>query len=88
MSWRGRVAIVTGASSGIGLAVARAMAARGARVALVARTEGKLDALARELGADRVASFLTPRLFARVRPVLERVGARNKRRFIERKGGA
>ncbi|APR77919.1 short-chain dehydrogenase/reductase SDR [Minicystis rosea] len=57
MDWRERVAIITGASSGIGLEVARAMAARGARVALVARTAANLDALVRELGADRAASF-------------------------------
>lgn len=57
MNCLGRVAIVTGASSGIGLSVARAMTTRGARVALVARTEGKLDALARELGTERAASF-------------------------------
>jgi short-subunit dehydrogenase len=57
MTWLGKVAIVTGASSGIGLAVARALATRGARVALVARTAGKLDALEQELGGDRAASF-------------------------------
>jgi short-subunit dehydrogenase len=46
----GRVAIVTGASSGIGLSVARAWAARGGQVALVARTEKKLEAAARDIG--------------------------------------
>jgi len=55
--WQGRVAIVTGASSGIGLAVARALVHRGARVALVARTAAKLESLARDFGADRAASF-------------------------------
>jgi short-subunit dehydrogenase len=57
MDWDGKVAIVTGASSGIGLAVARALAGRGARVALIARTPEKLDAHVRELGEDRAASF-------------------------------
>jgi hypothetical protein len=37
--------------------VARAVVSRGARVALVARTVERLEALARELGADRAASF-------------------------------
>jgi short-subunit dehydrogenase len=37
--------------------VARAFTAKGARVALVARSAGKLEALASELGADRAASF-------------------------------
>jgi hypothetical protein len=52
-----RVAIVTGASSGIGLAVARSLCARGARVALVARSEDKLAAIAAELGSERAVSF-------------------------------
>src|SRR5262245_17017218 len=52
-----KVAIVTGASSGIGLAVARKLVARGTRVALVARSRDKLFAIARELGAERAESF-------------------------------
>jgi short-subunit dehydrogenase len=46
---------VTGASSGIGLAVARALVNRGARVALVARTASTLDAVVSELGENAVA---------------------------------
>ncbi len=57
MDWKGKVGIVTGASSGIGLSVARAIARRGGRVAVVARTRDKLDSLVRELGAERAASF-------------------------------
>jgi short-subunit dehydrogenase len=57
MNWSGRVAIVTGASSGIGSAVAQDFVSRGVRVALVARTAGKLEELAARLGADRAASF-------------------------------
>ena len=46
----GRRAIVTGGSKGIGLATARALAAEGARVAVVARGVEALDAAAREIG--------------------------------------
>jgi NAD(P)-dependent dehydrogenase (short-subunit alcohol dehydrogenase family) len=44
-----RVVVVTGASAGVGRAVARAFAARGDRVALVARGETGLDAVADEV---------------------------------------
>ncbi|HEX9107203.1 MAG TPA: SDR family NAD(P)-dependent oxidoreductase, partial [Longimicrobiales bacterium] len=46
----GTVALVTGASSGIGEASARALARDGAAVALVARRRERLETLAREIG--------------------------------------
>jgi NADP-dependent 3-hydroxy acid dehydrogenase YdfG len=45
----GAVALVTGASSGIGEATARALAERGAAVAIAARRKSRLDGLAREI---------------------------------------
>jgi short-subunit dehydrogenase len=45
----GKVAIVTGASSGIGLATARLLARHGAKVALVSRSKEKLEKLSAEL---------------------------------------
>jgi short-subunit dehydrogenase len=49
MKLKDKVAIVTGASSGIGLATARLIAKQGAKVALVSRSREKLERLATEL---------------------------------------
>lgn len=48
---KGKVALVTGASSGIGEAAARALAQRGAAVTLVARSEERLGFIVREISA-------------------------------------
>jgi NAD(P)-dependent dehydrogenase (short-subunit alcohol dehydrogenase family) len=54
----GRVALVTGASSGLGAAIARALAGAGARVAVAARREDRLAALADEVGGLAVGCDL------------------------------
>jgi 3-oxoacyl-[acyl-carrier protein] reductase len=50
----GMTALVTGASGGIGSAIARALAAQGARLALSGSNEAKLAAFAGEVGGDHV----------------------------------
>ncbi|MFV0130989.1 SDR family oxidoreductase [Streptomyces sp. HMX112] len=50
----GRVAIVTGASRGIGYGIAQALVARGDRVCITGRGEEALEEAVERLGADRV----------------------------------
>jgi 3-oxoacyl-[acyl-carrier protein] reductase len=55
----GRACVVTGASRGIGLATARMLAAEGARVMLIARDRGAVEAAARECGGEPLALDIT-----------------------------
>src|SRR2546423_9457791 len=47
----GRVALVTGASKGLGRGIASALVAEGARVAIASRSRERIDAAAEEIGA-------------------------------------
>jgi 3-oxoacyl-[acyl-carrier protein] reductase len=56
---RGATALVTGATRGIGLAIARELAAEGVRVAVAARTEADVQRVAAEIGGVAAAADLT-----------------------------
>ena len=52
MSLEGKVVLVTGGSSGIGLGIAKELASRGAKVIITGRQNAKLNAAVKEIGGD------------------------------------
>ncbi|MCP4808527.1 MAG: SDR family NAD(P)-dependent oxidoreductase [Proteobacteria bacterium] len=72
----GRVALVTGASSGIGAAIARCLCEDGLRVVLAARRLDRLLALAEELGPDAHAMQVDLRDEASILTLFEQTRAR------------
>ncbi len=58
--WHGKVAVVTGASSGIGAATARRLAAEGMKVILVARRRDRLESLANDIRQKGGQAYVAP----------------------------
>ncbi len=71
----GKVAIITGAGSGIGKAIAELFAARGARVALLGRSKSVRE-MASSLGDDRARHFILDVTdFPRIQPTIDEIVA-------------
>ncbi len=80
-----RLAVVTGASSGIGAATARALAEEGYDVVCAARRTDRIEALAAEIGGRAIACDVTDA--ASVRELAEAVG-RSLHLLVNNAGGA
>ncbi len=72
----GKVILITGASGNLGRAVARKFAAEGAKLALVARSQGDLDALANDLSVETLVEAADLSDPAAVEALIGRVVAR------------
>ena len=72
-SMKGKVAAITGAASGIGLACARALIAQGAKVVLIDRAEERLTRLCAELGPNAMPVTMDLLQPAQVATLLARI---------------
>jgi 3-oxoacyl-[acyl-carrier protein] reductase len=72
--FQGQAAIVTGAASGLGLAIAKKLHAEGARVAMLDINEAALPATSKEVGQNATAFPVDITNEVQVRSVIERIG--------------
>jgi NAD(P)-dependent dehydrogenase (short-subunit alcohol dehydrogenase family) len=79
--WSGRVAIVSGGSKGIGLAISHALAARGARVAICSRSRDNTERAASEVSAQSGTDVIALAADFRRREPIEEAVAETVRRF-------
>ena len=79
VAWKGATAVVTGAASGIGLALSKAMIARGTRVWMTDINAAGVEKEAKALGANARWAALDVRDAQAVRAVVESAAAENGR---------
>ena len=79
MKFNGKIALVTGGTSGIGLAAAKLFLAEGAKVAIVGSDRGRLDEAVTTLGADVLALQADLRRPAEIDAAIEAVRKRHGR---------
>jgi NAD(P)-dependent dehydrogenase (short-subunit alcohol dehydrogenase family) len=75
--FEGKVAVVTGGNSGIGLATAKAFAGEGAKVAITGRSEATLEAAQKELGPEALVIKADMARLPEIDAAMERI----RRRF-------
>jgi NAD(P)-dependent dehydrogenase (short-subunit alcohol dehydrogenase family) len=75
--FKGKVAVVTGGNSGIGLAAAKAFAREGAKVAIIGRSDATLKTAQKELGPDALALKADTSKVSEIAAAMEAI----KRRF-------
>lgn len=78
---KGKVALVSGASKGLGFAVAKALAAEGASVSISSRDESAIGAAAKRIEAETGASVLSMAVDVRDKAAIERWIARAAETF-------
>src|SRR5499427_9943545 len=76
LRFQGKVAVVTGGNSGIGLGVAKAYAREGAKVAITGRNQKTLEAAAKEIGDGTLAIQSDAGKVAEIEAALKKISER------------